>query len=84
MMFLVETKLRRFGEGNDDNRDAAAVEFTFQGLHLAEVLLARESGQVPEKNEQSVVLEVIAQGDLFATEIMKTEIMDGEIFHCSG
>jgi hypothetical protein len=53
-------------------------------LHLAQVLLARESSQVPEKNEQSVVLEVIAYRDYAAAQVIKTESMDGNIFHCSG
>jgi len=53
-------------------------------LHLAEVLLARESSQVPEKNEQRVVLEVIAYRDCAVAQVVKTEFMDGDIFHCSG
>jgi hypothetical protein len=53
-------------------------------LHLAEVLLARESSQVPEKNEQSIVLEVIADRDCAVAQVIKTEFMDGGGFHCSG
>ena len=71
MIFLVTKKLCRFRERNDNNRNAAAVEFSFENLDLAEVLLARQSGQVPKENEQSVVLEIIVYRDCAAKKITK-------------
>jgi hypothetical protein len=44
MIVLVAQKLRGFGEGNDYDRNTAAVEFRLQGFHLTEVMLARQSG----------------------------------------
>lgn len=40
VIFLVTNKLRRFGERNDDNGNAATAKLRFQGFHLAEVVLA--------------------------------------------
>jgi hypothetical protein len=47
---LIENEPCRFGERDNSDGDAAPVEFTFYCLHLAEVRLARQSCEVPEKD----------------------------------
>jgi hypothetical protein len=61
MILLILDKFRRLGEGNRDNRDAASLEFSFGGSHLAEVMLARQSGKVPEKNQKRALLKLVGQ-----------------------
>jgi hypothetical protein len=38
--------------------------------HLAEVLLARQSGQMPEKDQQSIINEVLSQDGASAAEVV--------------
>jgi hypothetical protein len=47
---LIGNQPVRRGERDNNNTNAAAVEFLFNGLHLAEVSLAGQSGKVPKKN----------------------------------
>ena len=47
---LIGSQPCRFGERNNSDRDAAPVEFAFEGLHLSEVRLARQSREMPEKD----------------------------------
>jgi hypothetical protein len=47
---LVRPELRWLGERNHHDRDTAAIEFTFARFHLTEVVLARQSCQMPEKD----------------------------------
>jgi hypothetical protein len=49
---LIRCQPRRFGKGDDDYGHSALIKFTLEGFHLAEMILARQSGEVPEKNEQ--------------------------------
>ncbi len=50
MVFLVADELRGFRERNDDNRNAAPIEFSFGRCHLAEMILARKSGEMSQEN----------------------------------
>jgi Asp-tRNA(Asn)/Glu-tRNA(Gln) amidotransferase B subunit len=81
MMFLVLPKLRRLGERNDNDGNAAANELRFPSLHLTEVVLARKSGQMSQKNEERVVSEIIAYGDGAAAQVIKTQGVDADLFH---
>ena len=51
MLLLVVSELGRLGKGDDDDGDAAPIEFRFEFCHLAEVSLARESSQMTEKDQ---------------------------------
>jgi hypothetical protein len=48
---LVLNQLRPIGERHDRDHHAAPVELVFQRLHLAEVRLARQSSEVPQKDQ---------------------------------
>jgi hypothetical protein len=47
-------------ERNDDDADVTAIELALARLHLAEVRLTRQSGQVPQKDEQKIVVNQLA------------------------
>jgi hypothetical protein len=40
--------------------------------HLAEVVLARQSGQMPEKDQQSIINEILTQDGGSAAEVIQT------------
>jgi hypothetical protein len=50
-------------------------------LHLAEVVLARQSGQVPEKNQESVILEMIFYGNRATAQVVQMQFINADIFH---
>lgn len=50
VMVLISPELRWLGERNHHDRDTAAIEFIFARFHLTEVVLARQSCQMPEKD----------------------------------
>jgi hypothetical protein len=50
MIRLIGSQSLRIGKGDDDDPDTAPLELIFECLHLAEMMLARKSGKVPEKN----------------------------------
>jgi hypothetical protein len=56
---LIRYQPLRFGKGDDDDGHSPLIEFTFDRFHLAEMMLARQSGEVPEKNEQRIFLKII-------------------------
>jgi hypothetical protein len=60
MVLLIARKLCRLCKGNNDDRKTSAIEFRLERCHLAEVILAWQSGQMPEKNQQRVILEIIS------------------------
>jgi hypothetical protein len=60
MVFLIAGECRRFGERDNDNRNSAPIEFSFGRCHLAEMMLARESGQMAKKDEQGVFLKIVS------------------------
>ena len=59
MMLVIGNELGGLGERNDGHGDTAPVEFMFQRLHLAEVGLARQSGEVPEKDQEQKVFAIL-------------------------
>jgi hypothetical protein len=50
MMLLIWRQPVGLGKRNDDDPDTAPIELILGCFHLAEVMLARQSGEVPEKN----------------------------------
>jgi hypothetical protein len=70
MAFLIARELCRLRERNDYDRKAPAIEFRLERGHLAEVLLARQSGQMPEKDQQSIINEVLSQDGASAAEVV--------------
>ena len=61
MMLLIRQQPLRRGKRDNDYRRPAPIEFTFERFHLAEVMLARQSGKVPKKNEQRIFLGIILE-----------------------
>ena len=59
MIFLIAADFRGFRERDDDDRNTTAVEFRFEALHLVQVMLARKSGEMPEKNQKQVILKIV-------------------------
>ena len=60
-LFLIGGESARLGERNHEHRDAALVEFGFSFGHLTEVRLARQSGEVTEKDQQRAIGDSIAE-----------------------
>jgi len=59
VMLLVGNKPVRLGERDDHDSNFLLFEFTLDGPHLSEVLLARQSSQMPEKDQQSQISHVL-------------------------
>ncbi len=57
----IRSQRARLGERNRDDRKAAPVEFGLGSRHLAEVRLARQSGQVAEKDQQRAICDLIGE-----------------------
>ena len=68
-MFLVRREHLRLGKRNHEHGHTAPVEFGFSFRHLAEVRLARQSGEVAEKNQQRAIADAIGELDRLAAEI---------------
>jgi hypothetical protein len=79
--FLIGCKHLRLGERNHQHRDTAPVEFGFSFRHLAEVRLARQSGQVAEKNQQRVIADAIGEFHRLAAEIEHGKSIERDSFH---
>ncbi len=69
MMLLIMQQPVRLGEGNDRDRDIAAIELGMLLAHLAEVRLARQSSQVAQENQQEILVEPLGDIDGLAMEI---------------
>lgn len=82
-MFLVRPELRWLGERNHRDRDTAAIEFTFERFHLTEVVLARQSCQMPEKDYEQAFLKVVAEAYRVAAKIQQSQLVQRDLFHRS-
>lgn len=74
MDFLISLEPFRFSERTDDNANGLLRKFACNGDHLAQVLLARQSGEVTQANEQQSAIE--CQGKLHGLAV---EIHDGKV-----
>jgi hypothetical protein len=81
MILDIGKKLARLGEGDHDNRNAAAVKFSFERSHLDEVRLARQSRQVAQKNNQQPVGEMARQMRRRAMTVKQRQVGDVNFFH---
>ena len=61
MLRLIVRKPSGLGEGDRDDRNPARLEMIFECHHLAEMGLAGQSGEVPEKDQQKVIVKVIVE-----------------------
>jgi hypothetical protein len=52
-------------------------------LHLPEVHLTRQSGEVPEKNQQKVVVKVGAEINRLGFEVQEPQAVEIDSFHVS-
>ena len=59
MTLLIGNQFGGLGERDDGHGDAAPVEFMFKRLHLAEVGLARQSGEVLEKDQEQKFFKIL-------------------------
>jgi len=58
---LILEQLRRVGEGNHRDGNATPFKVRFKRPHLAEVSLAGQSSEMPEKDQKQKLLKVIAE-----------------------
>lgn len=81
MVLLILRKPLRFGEGDHYDRNPAGFELISGCLHLAEVGLAWQSGEVPEKDQQKEIMKTL--GDLYrvAVQIEQGQTIEGYLFH---
>ena len=68
-LFLIGRESTRLGKRNHQHRYAAPVEFGFRFRHLTEVCLARQSGEVTEKDQQRAIGDSITEFHRLAAEI---------------
>jgi hypothetical protein len=81
MIFLVANELRRLCERDHNDGKTTALKFGLHGHHLAEVILARQSGQVPEKNQQSVAVKMVSQNSGSAAQVTETQALEVDMVH---
>ena len=81
MLRLIRREPPWFGEGDHDDRNPARLEMIFECPHLAEVGLARQSGEVPEKDQQKVMMKAIVELNRIAAQIEQGQTIDGHLFH---
>ena len=53
----------------------------FECPHLAEVGLARQSGEVPEKDQQKVTMKALVELYRVAAQIEQSKTIEGDLFH---
>jgi len=58
---LITHQFHWLSEGHHSDSDAAPLELAMLLLHLAEMRLARQSCQVPEKNQQKIFVELASE-----------------------
>lgn len=68
-LFLIGRESARLGKRNHEHRHAALVEFGFRFRHLNEVRLARQSGEMTEKDQQRAIDDAIAEFHRLTAEI---------------
>jgi hypothetical protein len=66
---LVGSQTVRLRERDDHDDYVALIEQMLQFLHLSEVLLAGQSGEMTEKNEQRAPGDKLLQADLPALQV---------------
>ena len=81
MVLLILRKPFEFGEGDHDDRNPAGIELIFNRFHLAEVGLARQSGEVPEKDQQKVIMKALVELYRVAFQIEQGQAIEGDRFH---
>ena len=81
MLRLIMRKPSWFGEGDHDDRNPARAEMIFECRHLAEVGLARQSGEMPDKDQQKVIVKAIGELSRIAAQIEQGQTIEGHLFH---
>ena len=76
MSLLVFMELRRLDKRNRQDADTTPIEFGFMGTHLAEMSLARKSGEMTKKNQQKIIVEIMTKGNSLPGGITKIESAD--------
>ena len=79
--FLIGCEGARLGKGNHEDRDTAPVEFRFSFHHLAEVRLARQSGEVAEENQQRAIGNAFGEFHRLAAEVEHRQSIERDSFH---
>lgn len=74
MQLLVTNQLRRLGERHHYDRNPAPIELGLSFFHLAEVSLARQSGEMAQKDQQQMFLKKIGEGCLLAVKIEQRQV----------
>lgn len=72
---------RRLSEGDHNHCDAAPVELGLEFFHLAEVGLARQSGEMAEKDQEQMLLKVIRESYPLAVQIEQRQFIESNFFH---
>ena len=81
MLRLIRRKPSWFGEGDHDDRNLARLETIFECPHLAEVGLARQSGEMSQKDQQKVMMKALVELNRVAAQIEQGQTIEGYLFH---
>jgi len=73
MKLLIMHEPGRLCEGHHGDGDPAPLELAKMFLHLAEMRLAGQSGQVAQKNHQEIVAKLLGEIDGLALEIQQRQ-----------
>ena len=81
MVLLILRKPLGFGEGDHDDRNPAQLEMILDCPHLAEVGLARQSGEMSEKDQQKVIMKALLELYRVTVQIEQGQAIEGDRFH---
>jgi hypothetical protein len=81
MLRLIRRKPSWFGEGDHDDRNPARLELIFECPHLAEVGLARQSGEMSEKDQQKVIMKALLELYRVTVQIEQGQAIQGDRVH---
>jgi hypothetical protein len=80
MLLLVANQLGRLGKRHDDNHNPTPREFRPERIHLAEVSLTGQSGKMPEKDYEQMLLKEIAERRPVSLKIDQGQIIERDLF----
>jgi hypothetical protein len=80
MLLLVANQLGRLGKRHDDNHNPTPREFRPERIHLAEVSLTGQSGEMPEKDYEQMLLKKIAERRRVSLKIDQGQFIERDLF----
>src|SRR5262249_45397307 len=80
MSCLVQNQFGRLRKRHDDDGNVAPLEFVFQRFHLAEMMLASQSSEVPEKDQEQMLMKVVLERGGVTLKIKQRQFVERNLF----